>query len=473
MSSLPRIPPVPGQREGGSAFRESAITEAGHGHRRRTRPVAGCAKERITLPSIHGDRTSAMTSRDSRNPSPPILPPGKTAKLTTPTILHSPPKNRRSHPGGILALSSSPLKRCHLCGRDFDSASIDAHESRCRGKLLHRQARAALQAKSPNSDEPPELVHVPHSKFDQCELPAVNRSWEPFSCSCRYCGQKYGQHSIALHERRCSTRPQQPSQFARPQILASQERKKIVRARETLVSRSLKDDLIILPRPQTRTLNHSLLVEGGHDIPTVETMTTDTKDHSVACDACGTSIPADRASVHRRVCRTKPSSKLTKRPISFPTQVTMSVNEAGASQDELSHKRTINKPPTVVCYICGREYGTKSISIHEPQCLRKWQIENSKLPVSERKPLPKKNKVSKVPSVLRVTSREDTVIVGLPSSACSARNLENFVESYCLQSYDEFERDLQPCNKCGRTFAPETMARHAGRCNAKPLKSKH
>lgn len=47
-------------------------------------------------------------------------------------------------------------------------------------------------------------------------------------------------------------------------------------------------------------------------------------------------------------------------------------------------------PRTVVCYICGREFGSKSIPIHEPQCLEKWKIENSKLPKGQRRPLPKK-----------------------------------------------------------------------------------
>lgn len=47
-------------------------------------------------------------------------------------------------------------------------------------------------------------------------------------------------------------------------------------------------------------------------------------------------------------------------------------------------------PRTVVCYICGREFGSKSISIHEPQCLEKWKNENNKLPKERRRPIPKK-----------------------------------------------------------------------------------
>ena len=51
------------------------------------------------------------------------------------------------------------------------------------------------------------------------------------------------------------------------------------------------------------------------------------------------------------------------------------------------------KPRTVVCYLCGREFGTKSIGIHEPQCLTKWHIENDKLPPNLRRAEPKKPEV--------------------------------------------------------------------------------
>jgi hypothetical protein len=47
-------------------------------------------------------------------------------------------------------------------------------------------------------------------------------------------------------------------------------------------------------------------------------------------------------------------------------------------------------PKFVLCYVCGRKYGTQSIEIHEPQCLEKWHIENAKLPSNMRRPPPRK-----------------------------------------------------------------------------------
>lgn len=59
---------------------------------------------------------------------------------------------------------------------------------------------------------------------------------------------------------------------------------------------------------------------------------------------------------------------------------------------------TFNAPltaakPTVVCYICGREFGTVSIGIHEPQCLKKWRLENDSLPPNLQREEPRKPEV--------------------------------------------------------------------------------
>uniref|UniRef100_A0A8D2LLB6 Zinc finger protein 474 n=1 Tax=Varanus komodoensis TaxID=61221 RepID=A0A8D2LLB6_VARKO len=49
-----------------------------------------------------------------------------------------------------------------------------------------------------------------------------------------------------------------------------------------------------------------------------------------------------------------------------------------------------NIAPTWVCFICGKEFGSQSLPIHEPQCLEKWHIENDKLPKHLRRPAPVK-----------------------------------------------------------------------------------
>ena len=51
-------------------------------------------------------------------------------------------------------------------------------------------------------------------------------------------------------------------------------------------------------------------------------------------------------------------------------------------------KKKTQRPRTLVCYICGREYGTRSLEIHLKTCEKKWDNEQAKLPAKKRKPCP-------------------------------------------------------------------------------------
>lgn len=48
----------------------------------------------------------------------------------------------------------------------------------------------------------------------------------------------------------------------------------------------------------------------------------------------------------------------------------------------------MQRPRTLVCYICGREYGTKSLEIHIKACEKKWDNQQSLLPSKKRKACP-------------------------------------------------------------------------------------
>ena len=36
---------------------------------------------------------------------------------------------------------------------------------------------------------------------------------------------------------------------------------------------------------------------------------------------------------------------------------------------------SVSRPKTLICYICGREYGTASLEIHLKTCKKKWDLE--------------------------------------------------------------------------------------------------
>lgn len=96
---------------------------------------------------------------------------------------------------------------------------------------------------------------------------------------------------------------------------------------------------------------------------------------------------------------------------------------------------------TVVCYVCGREFGSQSVSIHEPQCLKKWRLENENLPKHQQRNTPIKPEL-------------------LPSIDSRATDTERFNEA----AWKSAQSQLLPCENCGRTFAPDRLPIHQRSC---------
>ncbi|CAF2918409.1 unnamed protein product [Rotaria sp. Silwood2] len=106
-------------------------------------------------------------------------------------------------------------------------------------------------------------------------------------------------------------------------------------------------------------------------------------------------------------------------------------------------------PKFVLCYICGRKYGTQSIDIHEPQCLEKWHFENAKLPPNLRRPPPRKPDV-------HISSGGNFSLDEINDAA-----------------YEAAKASLVPCENCGRKFAADRISVHQRSCKpghaAKPI----
>lgn len=83
----------------------------------------------------------------------------------------------------------------------------------------------------------------------------------------------------------------------------------------------------------------------------------------IPCSKCGRTFATDRIDIHERNCKLV-NSKIPQRS-SGTKSLETDENSSGYSSGKFS--KTPNepepvKPKTVVCYICGREFGTQSIS---------------------------------------------------------------------------------------------------------------
>ncbi|XP_042242935.1 uncharacterized protein LOC121880026 isoform X6 [Homarus americanus] len=151
----------------------------------------------------------------------------------------------------------------------------------------------------------------------------------------------------------------------------------------------------------------------------------------VPCEMCGRTFFPERLEVHQRGCKPPPGAPAKKPQKTRP--------ESTSSSSVLNSSMSVAKP-TVVCYICGREFGTMSITIHEPQCLRKWKIENQSLPNHLQRPDPRKPDV--------VYDDEGNI------------NREAMAEA----AWKTHLQQLVKCEKCGRTFFPDRLIVHQKAC---------
>lgn len=100
------------------------------------------------------------------------------------------------------------------------------------------------------------------------------------------------------------------------------------------------------------------------------------------------------------------------------------------------------RPKTLVCYICGREYGTTSLEIHLKACKKKWEIEQEQLPKHKRRPVPEPPK------------NFDDILAGKVSN-----------QDYNDEAFKDYnEKALVPCPNCARTFLPDRLEVHLKSC---------
>jgi len=124
------------------------------------------------------------------------------------------------------------------------------------------------------------------------------------------------------------------------------------------------------------------------------------KANLVPCRNCQRRFAPDRIAVHERACRgpKKPPPTTVREEASVRGEYRVNFdgfNENSSPNDvprnrRGPHVKQHRVPKFVFCYICGRQFTDASLPIHEPQCLQKWETQNSKLLPSQRRPRPKK-----------------------------------------------------------------------------------
>lgn len=135
----------------------------------------------------------------------------------------------------------------------------------------------------------------------------------------------------------------------------------------------------------------------------------------------------------------------------------------------------------VVCYVCGREFGTKSIGIHEPQCLSKWKTENNRLAENMRRPTPTKVDRSEMDfQTANKLAWEQSKQQLIACTGCGRRFQTDRIEAHenvCRKGNPEKPGAQQPtastvlqkpktviCYICGREYGTKSISIHEPQC---------
>ncbi|CAD8135043.1 unnamed protein product [Paramecium octaurelia] len=256
-----------------------------------------------------------------------------------------------------------------------------------------------------------------------------NPGVRPKTLICYICGREYGTKSLEIHLKTCQEK------------FLMEEAKK--------------------PKNQRRPLPQPPKAIGGSGNYDTESYNEQAfsayKEQSLEkCAYCGRTFNRESYPIHLKICKADKPFKPLPGFVQNPKEVQQQMNrDNGGGQQGKSNSNGYSgeykapvRPKTLVCYICGREYGTKSLGIHIPQCKEMFIVQEMKKPKAERR-----NPPTTPRGLWDLLNKEDIT-------------MEDII-AYNNGAFNKYNKEaLVACKNCGRTFKPEALEHHTKACTA-------
>ncbi|XP_074057530.1 zinc finger protein 474-like isoform X2 [Macrotis lagotis] len=424
--------------------------------------IFSSAENNKISPSSYSKHCSNSPGTGSLDPSRIIKKKSQIKRPHTVTLLKR--SNRGSMSDDPSDLPIIPPRRpgfilCYICGREFGSKSISIHEPQCLQKWHIENNKLPRNLRRPEPLKP-----KPFSGTNSYDLQSITETENNQAqlLPCEHCGRTFLPDSLVVHLKNCKPKANfsgilpgkkktlygflSPPQTLLCYICGREFYIPDLSAHETECLEKWKEENERLPRkfhqiPPQKPKHYTYTLAK----PEEKQISDENHEGLVVCSKCNKTYRSDRLYIHQRICQLQvfESNNLgSKNCGKEPVKIQQQKNKAGCAK--LEKPLIIRRPPTVVCYICGREFGTKSISIHEPQCLKKWHNENNLLPKKLQRPIP--------------TKPDERVII-----AKGYYDLDAINEA----SWASVLNQLIPCDNCGRAFLPDRLIVHQGSCKTK------
>ena len=166
----------------------------------------------------------------------------------------------------------------------------------------------------------------------------------------------------------------------------------------------------------------------------------------VKCGHCGRSFNEEAFAKHQKLCTAEtPGGPHAKRQPGASCGMGSGPSRFAAPAGAGPGGGPAQKPRAYTCYLCGQQYGSRSLPIHIPKCQEKWLQVESQRPKAERRPLPE---------------APFDVSEPLPTKA-------EEIDSFNARMFEVYNgASLIKCERCGRSFHAEAFARHQKLCTA-------
>ncbi|KAG2379442.1 hypothetical protein C9374_006559 [Naegleria lovaniensis] len=375
------------------------------------------AEERVVAPSHQQQGSSSESTEDSKkNQQQPPSEEIQEEKAVPPPSDHHKDSSACHHNHGQNEEKSVPPKKRIKEEEDDHQQHIAQPPSH-----HHEPVAGPPELEHPeNVKESEEFVPPEYGEEEEKAASIIQKKYKEFSAKkkvdrmlmCYLCGQKFGPTSLPIH--------------LKPHNCPEQ--------RMNDMKANLPKELVLsqLPSPPQ------------HPIPDAEKGTQEevdaynneayeiyTKQSMIHCPICSKGFEIDRLTKHLQICKDKDGH-------------TWEEHQAAIAIQKNWNKHLTKK--MLFCYCCGQEYGTKSLPIHIPECIKKREAiwKHSGLPEDLIKPIPE---------------APHTPIPG------SSDPSESF-KSYNTEARTIYIASMAQCPGCHRKFEPDRLVVHLHSCHS-------
>eukprot|EP00668_Euglena_longa_P012127 GGOE01014554.1.p1 GENE.GGOE01014554.1~~GGOE01014554.1.p1 ORF type:complete len:751 (-),score=111.63 GGOE01014554.1:432-2684(-) len=381
---------------------------------------------------------------------------------------------------GKPASAKPALLVCYLCGQQFGSSSLPIHQPQCYSKKLTEWKNGNKATRGPKPRNPTEVDLQAPAKItgrNAEEVEEFNRQqFSDFTqqlAQCHNCGRKFFPDRLQVHLRSCKpdasaggSKPVNGSNFEPSRAKSpSPDRSKGIKPqllvcylcgqqfgtqslpihipqcyKKRLIQWTSGDPATRGPKPRdpsTVDINVPTSLGNGMDIDSFNQMNFDQYNSNLSpCPNCARTFNPSALQVHLRSCKAAPGGA----PRPSPATTTAAGPPPGGSPNR--NQGPAQRPAALVCSLCGQQFGTASLPIHQAQCYKKQLVQWEGADPTTRGPKPR-----------------DPATVPVPTSLAGANDFND-------QAFNQFQENLSGCPNCGRKFLPDRLQVHMRSCHA-------